>query len=528
MTPTNNLDLKGNFLAFPLAELLVEIAQARLDGSLRLSHESQKVIVYFNHGKIVYAVSNARSSRLFDILLQANKIDKKTLTEIPNFTSDVELGKALIEQNLFSESEIDELFSHQIEDILRESLNWNSGEWIFNPLARIKDGISFEINLPKLLAEYARNLAGEAIFHRFRSVQESFVAKPLAEATINLEPHEAFVLSRFSDAPMTIQEIQVLSGLPDSAIFQTLYALWLGGFLTRKNWNSAFSKHKIAHIHSANITLKRKEPTQFKAHVEAKIETPKPLADAPIETVTEEIPEETATEEKITLEEYLVQTEKATNHYETLGVSLKAAPDEIKKAYFAFAKRFHPDLFHRTVKPELPQQIQNAFTKIANAYETLRDKDLREVYDYRLRKELAQLEERQASGKVAGKTNEEQKETTAVEQFEQGYNLLMDEYFAEAAPFLARAVHLAPDNARYHAFYGKALSIDEKQRHKAESEIQTAIRLDPNNELYRIISAEFFILFGLVKRAEGELKRLLAIAPNNREAQTLLDSLQNK
>ena len=520
MTPTNNLDLEGNFLAFPLAELLTEIGEVRLSGSLRLSHEQQKLIVYLQKGEIVYAVSNSRSSRLFDILLRENKIDKKTLTEIPNFTNDLELAKALIERNLFEKVKLDALFSRQIEGILQEAIRWKSGEWIFSPLARIRKGIRFETNLPKLLAEYARELSGEKIFQRFRSVKEIFTPKPMSEATINLQPHEAFVLSRFADSELTIEEIKTLSGLPEAATFQTLYALWLGGFLTRKNWNAAFNQRKVAEIHSANLILKQSSTVEISSS-ETRIKTPKPL-----ETKIEET--ETNAEKKITLEEYLTQTENAAHHYETLGVELKAAPDEIKKSYFAFAKRFHPDLFQRHTAPELFRQVQNSFTKIAQAYETLRDKDLREVYDYRLRKELIQMEERQTSGKITEKTGAEGKKALAAEQFEQGYSILMDEYYTEAAPFLARAVHLAPDNAHYHAFYGKALSFDEKQRHKAESEIQTAIRLDPNNEIYRIISAEFFVHYSLPKRAEGELKRLLAIAPNNREAQTLLDSLQNK
>ncbi|MGB2913421.1 MAG: tetratricopeptide repeat protein, partial [Pyrinomonadaceae bacterium] len=87
-------------------------------------------------------------------------------------------------------------------------------------------------------------------------------------------------------------------------------------------------------------------------------------------------------------------------------------------------------------------------------------------------------------------------------------------------------VHYAPKNARYHAYYGKALSADGSQRHKAESEMQAALKLDPNNPTFRILLAEFYIQFNLLKRAEGELTRLLAVFPSNREAQDLLASLQ--
>ena len=40
--------------------------------------------------------------------------------------------------------------------------------------------------------------------------------------------------------------------------------------------------------------------------------------------------------------------------------------------------------------------------------------------------------------------------------------------------------------------------------------------------------AEFYIQIEFFKRAEGELNRLLAIFPNNGEAQAILDTLRKK
>ena len=114
----------------------------------------------------------------------------------------------------------------------------------------------------------------------------------------------------------------------------------------------------------------------------------------------------------------------------------------------------------------------------------------------------------------------------AAEHFDRGFSLLMEADHEAALPHLARAVHYAPENARYHAYYGKALSIEGSQRHKAEASMQKALKLDPNNPTLRILLAEFYIQFNLLKRAEGELNRLLALFPDNREAQDLLRSLQ--
>jgi hypothetical protein len=322
MTPQNNLELKGKFADFPLAELLVEIAEAQLNGSLRFSHEDRKIAAYFRKGELVYAISNARSARLFDILLREKKIDKKRLLQIPNFTGDLELGMALVADGSFTKQEIDAFFSTQIEEILRESLIWETGEWNFNPLAQIREGIDFKTNLRQLLAEYSRNLSGEAVFKRFRSLQESFSAKDLMEATINLNPHEAFILSRFSGMEMTIEEVKTVSSLPDAAVFQTLYTLWLGGFVIRKHWNSAFSERHISQIKSANLMLVKTASVPSETRPETKFEPPKPTAED-FAQPDSEVPA-TVEEEKISLEEYLTQVENAANHYEVLGVGLKA------------------------------------------------------------------------------------------------------------------------------------------------------------------------------------------------------------
>src|SRR4029453_15773838 len=98
MTSPSNLDLKGDFQQHPFAELLIEIVQAKLSGSLRLSRDKQKSIIYFRDGAVVYGVSNAREHRLFSVLLTRKRIEEKTLAKFPNLANDFELGAALVEK----------------------------------------------------------------------------------------------------------------------------------------------------------------------------------------------------------------------------------------------------------------------------------------------------------------------------------------------------------------------------------------------------------------------------------------------
>jgi curved DNA-binding protein CbpA len=516
-------EINGNLTEHPTAELLVEILQSRLDGSLRLSHHNSKTIIYSRHGEVVFAVSNQRQHRLFELLLQAAAITKQQLVEIPEFTNDFALAKALSEKEMLSDAELKSIFTRQIEGILRDVIGWKDGVWMFSSLSRIKDDIQYKIDVYGLLVEHGRNLPKDAVVRRFKSFKESFGRKPTAPAQISLLPQEAFLLSRFDTSYLKIEEIKALSHWSDMETLQRLYVLWLAGFLYRENWNTAFKEHQISAISSAKFELKKQmlPPPEVK-----------PLLNAPPKIVqefrTEEIkqPAPANVRAELTLEKYLARVEAAETHYELLNISHQATTADIKQAYFGLAKRFHPDLFHKQTDAPTQSRIQRAFTEIAHAYETLRDEATRKSYDFKLRRLLQELE--RLSPEQRNKPKVEQKTLTeASEIFEHGFNLLMEEDYEQALPYMLRAVHLAPETARYHAYYGKLLSADKAQRFKAEAELQAAIKLEPDNPTFRIMLAEFFIQHNLVKRAEGELNRLLANFPGNKEARALLDSLQS-
>src|SRR5215813_13607125 len=109
MTSQNDFDLSGDLRTHLFAELLVEMAAAKLSGSFRISRGDQKLIVYFDDGAAIFAVSNARKFRLFDILLRENRIEKQALSKTPNFANDMELAAALKDGHILTEDQVQEL-----------------------------------------------------------------------------------------------------------------------------------------------------------------------------------------------------------------------------------------------------------------------------------------------------------------------------------------------------------------------------------------------------------------------------------
>jgi len=309
-----------------------------------------------------------------------------------------------------------------------------------------------------------------------------------------------------------LSEIIQLCGLPEQAGLKAVYTLWLAGLLRRGNWHPAFTDIKITSLLSTRLQPKKQVPVRQTEPAAA----PEPVPEAALPPI-----------EEISLEEYLARANDAISHYEFLGVEQNATLEVIRRSYFALAKAFHPDRYHRE-DPEKLRQIAHAFTALSQAHEVLKNSDLRSAYDKRLVKDLADLERRREMEKAGEPVETSVNADRAAEDFERGFSLLMDNKWESAIPFLARSVHFEPNNARYHAFFGKALSGDDEQRHKAENEMQTALKLEPENPSYRLMLVEFFVRNKLIKRAEGELKRLLAAFPDNQEALALLDSLQSK
>lgn len=513
MTPQNGLEINGSLILHPFSEVAAEIMAEHLSGSLRMEDGDKKAVVYFKNGLLVFAASNLKEHKIASLLISKVRIDPKELRDFPNVGNDFELSSYLVRRGILSKEEVESLFREQITGIVSDILTWREGQWVFSPLARVRDGLNYDIQFRKILANFSRSLPEVFVSGRFRSTDERFMRSELNDLDIELTPEEAFVLSRSADGPITVRNILQVAPMAESRALHLMYTLWITGFLLRADRQRLMDEPTVKKFKNVRLELKR----------EAKIvSTPVSIAEKPTDTPVVSSAAD-AVEPTITLEQYLDRIESAATYYDVLGVDKDADNDELKRAYFSLAKQFHPDKF-RSVDAGKFRRIQDAFTTLSQAHETLKTAELREIYDYRVRKQLAESEK--ASEFKAGNASLQAEQ--AAESFDRGYSLLLDGDPHAAVPFLARAAHYAPKNAKYRAYYGKALAQDEKQRHKAEAEMQAAVKIDGSNPSFRLMLAEFYAEIGLIKRAEGELKRLLALFPNDSAAKNMLADLRSR
>lgn len=512
LATVNTLERAGKIVACPIVELFAEANFNRLSGTFRLSREAIKIAVYFADGKIVFAQSNLRAARLAVKLAQANLVCADDLSDLQNLP-DVEVAARLVAANKIGDVQLAACQNNLISEIARAALELRDGEWTFNPLVRVREDLRADVDLQTLLVKAARRLPPETLAARFGETPLETIAPALKTAgEFELTVEEAFVLSRLNGM-MSAATAATATGLPASQTLAAIYVLWLGGFVRRFNYAQIFDQSTIEQFHRARHKMRLVATANQQA-----VNSPQTTQPATTtQTNDENANNNKEADQAEAIENYLRAVEAARNNYEILNVAQNVDQAAIKTAYFRFAKNFHPDKFHAEVGNEKHARLQNAFTRVAAAYEVLKDQKSRELYDFKLQKELEQPAQAVRREEAAFKPEV---------AFEQGMAALKADDFAQAVAFLNRAVQLAPANAEYHARLGQALAVNPKFRHKAETEFQTALKLDEKNAEWRLILAEFYVLTGLNRRAEAELNRLLNQEPGNRLALEMLGKIK--
>ncbi|MGB0680556.1 MAG: J domain-containing protein, partial [Polyangiales bacterium] len=75
---------------------------------------------------------------------------------------------------------------------------------------------------------------------------------------------------------------------------------------------------------------------------------------------------------------------RTTTYYEFLGVAPDADREQIREAYFALAKIFHPDTQFRRELGDYKHKMEAVFGRLTRAYDVLSKRRLRAAYNEHL------------------------------------------------------------------------------------------------------------------------------------------------
>lgn len=481
--------MEGLIADHPLPELIREIAEAKLSGALRLARGPAKIVIYFESGETVFTASNLRAHRLREAMRRSGMTHSLS-AEI----SDEELAMAVIKDKTLTRDGLQRLRDVVAADVLRTTMLWTDGHWSFDQRVRLAGEARVKVSTRQLLLESARHLPADFL-NQFNGEGATYTVVG-GNYDLKLGAAEEAFLARANEANGSVRVSDLsANGLSPKAALRSAYGLTLAGVL-----ECSESRNVLG-------TVKREKQ-------KAKAASPQPLPRS-----------EPKDEPELDVNKFLERVNAAKDHYEVLGVPRASTIETIKDSYHLLARRFHPDRFHQS-SSELQDRIDSAFARVAQSYEVLSDDSRRPDYDKKLAKDPA-VEPKstdEGAGEAAPTTSRDRAETA----FRQGMDALRLNQYDEAIKLLGEAASLEPRRARYRAHYGFAMSHRANLRRNAETELQAAVALEPNNSSFHLMLAELYQMVGLRSRAQNEAARALAADPSSEAARLLLSKLKQK
>lgn len=219
--------------------------------------------------------------------------------------------------------------------------------------------------------------------------------------------------------------------------------------------------------------------------------------------------------------------DERANYYRLLGVSFGSGDGDVRVAYFRLAKRLHPDRLQALGIEESENDAQRVFAAINHAFAILSDR--RKAAEYR------QLLE--ADGLAAGVDDADAEQVfarllAAEEAFRLGEMALKRNHIAEALERFEKAVELNPDEGEHHAYLAWARWCAAPNKRAVLAAVREgfaqATEASPKSPVVFLLRGHVAKQSGDLERAEKLYRKVLALQPNNIEAETELRILQNQ
>ena len=441
----------------------------------RLIYRRKEVLKYFffDKGAIIQIKTNVPEERLGEILFKLERIPKEAHAKIDEFIEPGKsIGEALKTQGVISEEDLAEALAHQIRESILNVFTFFDADIDFQPLGEIAAGVAeSRVSVPLLIEYGIRRMQASPLLQAFLAGRTPILGRKTYAYLLTTEEKE--ILEKINGKETADIVLRGLT-VPGEQFWKSLYLFYCLGVVDFQGEAQA-------------------GPTDLKTRLSpAATRTDVPQAVAEVLAFRETLP--------------------AMTLYQILDIPKTATEEEVKKAYFQMARRFHPDRFDRKLAVEFKSQIDEVFDGITNAYRVLSNKDSRRVYDAK-------------SGQVS--TQEDIQETfrKADIKFRQGKTLHAQGRYDEAIAYLEEAVRVRRDKGDYFLLLAMCESRLPTYVRKAEQDFLTAIQLEPWNP-------EGYVGLGLLYKAEGlqtkavkQLEKALEVEPEHASAREAYEEL---
>jgi curved DNA-binding protein CbpA len=418
----------------------------KLSGQLNFKRQAVHKQLLFMDGDLVHAKTNIPEERLGEVLFKLGKISSEAHTEIERYIEPKKpLGKSLAQKGLTSQRNVDDGLAYQMREITLSLFPYFDAEITFQEkLSLIEPDRVTRVNLPYLIEDGIRRMKFQPALQQFLEGKSPYPKNPTFIHLLTAEEKEIFGKIKGGEE---------------------------AGFIWRSFKYPRFLLEGPVLFYCLDL-IDFRDKDQIPVGPEKKKEAEEEK-EAGLAAAQEQLAEVEAFHDKV----------GEMNYYQILGIGKQATEEDVKKAYFQLARKYHPDRFSRSLPAGDRVKIEDVFDKITKAYRTLTSRELRKVYD--IKTPAAGAEEK---GKDAHKT--------ADTKFRQAKTLYGQGRYEDAVILLEEAIRLNKTKGDYYLLSALTQMKIPAFRKKSEEHFLKAIELEPWNP-------ECYVGLGILYKQEG-------------------------
>jgi hypothetical protein len=391
-----------------------------------------------------------------------------------------------------------------------------------------------------LILEAVRRLDDAALGALLGDVEQRLVATTAIAEERTLTLSEGYLLSRIDGATTLREVLQVVPLAPEESERTLLGLLLTGRVECRPPLPRIVHRHETSEQPPPEPAADSAPPRDEDAAPEVVPQDDEPAQPAPPAPLDEE-----TREKRLEIRE-LSESLRWRNHFEVLGLEPGCSDADVRRAYVALAKRFHPDAQRDPRLADLHDQLEEIFIRVGAAWEVLGEARSRAEYEAGLRPrrrapapEAPPVAKTPARGTPAARPAPASSATpppppaapeppawvSPDETLANARYLISHGRYWDAIQVLEAAVpRMQPQRAQTRAriLLARAYAKNPNWMRRAEETLQNVVREDPTSAEAHYELGLLYKAGGLAARAQAMFRRAVELRPEMREAQAEL------
>ncbi|MGZ6142093.1 MAG: DnaJ domain-containing protein [Myxococcales bacterium] len=482
--------MEGELSDKPAAVLFVELLRIKGTGVLTLTQDSTKRVITFQQGMVRFAQSNLKSETMGAAQVSSGLIKQTSFDRAVALAKQqgIALHEALAAARVMTPDQLKIALKQQTSDVCVGALGWGAGQYKFEqkPVEAISAIPDMRVSPVALVFDAARRRTDAAAARAWleEHAQERLNRSPELERDLfalkGFWPGES--VTPLATAGRTVGEVMARIKEPEYALLRYL-------------------------CNSGLLVMSGGPKT-----------APRPHPAAPAGSGEEDKGKVFTAQETSARRALFAERDrlKDASHYEVLGVADGAPADEIKKAYFVAAKKWHSDSFSGLELGSARRVAEELFAKVNEASQVLSDKEKRAEYDVYLDR------------KSKGLPTDVAAILRAEGVFQKGELLFKAGRWEDAEALFREAIALNHAEAEFHAYLGMAIFKRTGKAGEGLQHVEKALELDPRLRSGNLFAAQLYEAQGDPDRARTILKKAYEKDPEFTQAKDELRRMKNK